>query len=95
MMKQFKKLSELEQAEWIEPLGFVERQESVKEALGQLKDKEIGISVERKNLESEKKLHVREIKRIQNEDQSRFNKHPVLHNRYLLMRLLGMCCCVF
>ena len=89
LMKEFKKLSEPEQEDWFEPLDFVERQESVREALGQLKDKEIFISEERKKLESEKKLHVREIKRIQSEDQSRFNKHPVLHNRYLLMKLLG------
>ena len=92
MLKEFKKLSDSEQEQWLEPLEFVERQESVKEALGQLKDKEIRISEDRKKLESEKKLHVREIKRIQSEDQSRFNKHPVLHNRYLLMKLLGMWC---
>ena len=92
MLKEFKKLSDSEQEQWLEPLEFVERQESVKEALGQLKDKELRISEDRKKLESEKKLHVREIKRIQSEDQSRFNKHPVLHNRYLLMKLLGMWC---
>ena len=92
MLKEFKKLSDSEQEMWVEPLEFVERQESVKEALGQLKDKELRISEDRKKLESEKKLHVREIKRIQSEDQSRFNKHPVLHNRYLLMKLLGMWC---
>ena len=31
----------------------------------------------------------RELKRIHNEDQSRYNNHPVLNERYLLLMLLG------
>lgn len=37
----------------------------------------------------EKKLHLRELKRVSDEDNSRFNSHPILHNRYLLLNLLG------
>lgn len=40
-------------------------------------------------LERERNLHIRELKRIHNEDQSRFNSHPVLNERYLLLMLLG------
>ena len=40
-------------------------------------------------LERERNLHIRELKRIHNEDQSRFNNHVVLHDRYLFIQLLG------
>ncbi|KAK2173040.1 hypothetical protein NP493_908g00022 [Ridgeia piscesae] len=40
-------------------------------------------------LERERNLHIRELKRIHNEDNSRFNHHPVLNDRYLLLSLLG------
>ena len=40
-------------------------------------------------LERERNLHIRELKRIHNEDQSRFNNHPVLCERYLLLMLIG------
>lgn len=33
-------------------------------------------------LERERNLHIRELKRIHNEDQSRFGAHPVLSERY-------------
>ncbi len=33
--------------------------------------------------------HVRTIKRLQEEDSSRFNAFPVLGNRYVLMNMLG------
>jgi serine/threonine protein kinase len=34
-------------------------------------------------------IHFREAKRIRDEDNSKFNHFPVLHNRYLLTKLLG------
>ena len=40
-------------------------------------------------IENEKTLHIRETKRMRDEDASRFNCRPVLHQRYLLLRLLG------
>jgi serine/threonine protein kinase len=33
--------------------------------------------------------HIRELKRAKDEEASRFSNYPVLHNRYLLMSLLG------
>lgn len=45
--------------------------------------------MEMEKLERERNLHIRELKRIHNEDQSRFNSHPVLCDRYLLLMLIG------
>lgn len=78
-----------EAAVWIPPLEHVVQEEVIKVALSHLKREEVTIAQERKKLESEKKLHIRELKRVRDEDQSRFNKLPVLNNRYLLMKLLG------
>lgn len=50
-------------------------------------DKEITSELER--LDRERNLHIREIKRIANEDASRFKDHPLLNHRYLLLNLLG------
>ncbi|VDM32675.1 unnamed protein product [Hydatigera taeniaeformis] len=50
-------------------------------------DKEIQSELER--LDRERNLHIREIKRIANEDASRFKDHPLLNERYLLLNLLG------
>ena len=58
--------------------------------LEQLKREETGLSEERKLLDSEKAAHQKELKRCYSEDQSRFQKElPLLHNRYLLVSLLG------
>jgi tousled-like kinase len=40
-------------------------------------------------LERERNLHIRELKRSPNEDQSRFNNHVTLNDRYRLLTLLG------
>jgi tousled-like kinase len=37
----------------------------------------------------ERNAHVRELRRIRDENASRFNNHPMLNERYLLMELLG------
>ncbi|OAE27896.1 hypothetical protein AXG93_2334s1200 [Marchantia polymorpha subsp. ruderalis] len=39
--------------------------------------------------EHEKACHIREMKRIRDEDGSRFNHFPILNNRYALLNLLG------
>lgn len=54
-----------------------------------LKKEDADLQVEMEKLERERNLHIRELKRIHNEDQSRFNSHPVLNERYLLLMLLG------
>jgi len=54
-----------------------------------LKKEDADLQLEMDKLERERNLHIRELKRIHNEDQSRFNSHPVLNERYLLLMLLG------
>lgn len=44
---------------------------------------------EKDRLERERNLHIREMKRVQSEEQSRFKDHILLHDRYLLLSLLG------
>jgi len=53
------------------------------------KQEEADLEEQYNNLLLEKKLHLRELKRVSDEDNSRFSSHPVLHNRYLLLNLLG------
>lgn len=48
-----------------------------------LKKEDADLQLEMEKLERERNLHIRELKRIHNEDQSRFNSHPVLNERYL------------
>ena len=47
------------------------------------------MQAELEQLERERNLHIRELKRSLAEDQSRFNNHPTLHSRYLLLHLIG------
>lgn len=54
-----------------------------------LKKEDADLQMEMEKLERERNLHIRELKRIHNEDQSRFNNHPVLCDRYLLLVLIG------
>ncbi|CAF2881028.1 unnamed protein product [Rotaria sp. Silwood2] len=54
-----------------------------------LKKEEVDLQIEYEKLERERNLHIRELKRIYNEDHSRFQDHPVLNDRYLLLSLIG------
>lgn len=52
------------------------------------------LNVDREKLMFEKNLHLRELKRIHDEEQSRFNDCPILgpspsQKRYILLQLLG------
>ncbi|KAL3187436.1 hypothetical protein MRX96_025502 [Rhipicephalus microplus] len=67
---------------------YYEQEEILKLRQVSLK-KDTDLQVELEKLERERNLHIRELKRIHNEDQSRFNNHPVLNERYLLLILLG------
>ncbi|XP_022696465.1 serine/threonine-protein kinase tousled-like 2 isoform X3 [Varroa jacobsoni] len=65
-------------------------QEEILKLRGQtLKKEDTDLQLELEKLERERNLHIRELKRIHNEDASRFNNHPVLNERYLLLILLG------
>lgn len=68
---------------------FYEQDEILKLRAAATKKEDLDLQVEAEKLEQEKNAHVREIRRIHSEDSSRFNEHQVLHERYLLLNLLG------
>ncbi|XP_039297024.1 serine/threonine-protein kinase tousled-like 2 [Nilaparvata lugens] len=68
---------------------YYEADEILKLRQSALKKEDADLQLEMEKLERERNLHIRELKRIHNEDQSRFNNHAVLHDRYLLLMLLG------
>merc|ERR1712012_479540 len=68
---------------------YYESEEILKLRQNSLKKDDAEIASEMEKLERERNLHIRELKRIHNEDQSRYNNHPVLNERYLLLMLLG------
>lgn len=68
---------------------YYECDEILKLRQNALKKEDTDLQLETEKLERERNLHIRELKRIHNEDQSRFNNHPVLNDRYLLLMLLG------
>ncbi|XP_044734702.1 serine/threonine-protein kinase tousled-like 2 isoform X3 [Chrysoperla carnea] len=68
---------------------YYESDEILKLRQSALKKEDADLQLEMEKLERERNLHIRELKRIHNEDQSRFNNHPVLNDRYLLLMLLG------
>uniref|UniRef100_A0A4W5K4A7 non-specific serine/threonine protein kinase n=1 Tax=Hucho hucho TaxID=62062 RepID=A0A4W5K4A7_9TELE len=68
---------------------YHEQEEIYKLRLGHLKKEEAEIQVELERLERVRNLHIRELKRINNEDSSQFKDHPTLNERYLLLHLLG------
>lgn len=68
---------------------FYEQDEIMKLRQASLKKEDTDLQMELEKLEQERNLHIREMKRIHSEDTSRFNDHPVLNSRYLLLSLLG------
>jgi len=57
--------------------------------LQQLKKDEADLQYERDKLHRERSLHIREMKRIQHEDVSKYKSNIELNGRYLLLNLLG------
>uniref|UniRef100_F7A0P7 Serine/threonine-protein kinase tousled-like 1-B n=1 Tax=Ciona intestinalis TaxID=7719 RepID=F7A0P7_CIOIN len=68
---------------------YHERDEVLRQRLSAVKRDEVELQVELEKLERERSLHIRELKRISNEDNSRFNDNPVLNKQYLFLTLLG------
>ncbi|XP_037546970.1 serine/threonine-protein kinase tousled-like 2 [Nematolebias whitei] len=68
---------------------YRQQEEIFKLQIGRLKKEEAEIQTELEHLERVRSLHIRELKRIHNEDTSKFNDHPTLNDRYLLLHLLG------
>ncbi|MEQ2242812.1 Serine/threonine-protein kinase tousled-like 2, partial [Ilyodon furcidens] len=69
--------------------AYREQEEIFKLRIGRLKKEEAEIQAELEQLERVRNLHIRELKRIHNEDSSPFRDHPTLNDRYLLLHLLG------
>ncbi|XP_017293469.1 serine/threonine-protein kinase tousled-like 2 isoform X2 [Kryptolebias marmoratus] len=68
---------------------YRQQEEIFKLRIGRLKKEEAEILTELEHLERVRSLHIRELKRIHNEDNSKFGDHPTLNDRYLLLHLLG------
>ncbi|GBG33279.1 Serine/threonine-protein kinase TOUSLED [Hondaea fermentalgiana] len=70
-------------------LEAIELEESIKVELANLKRIEQELVEERARVDLEKLVYLQSLRRLRDEDASRFNRQPVLHNRYLLRELLG------
>jgi len=68
---------------------YYEAEEILRLRQNSLKKDDAEMATEMEKLERERNLHIRELKRIHNEDQSRYTIHPTLNDRYLLLSLLG------
>ncbi|XP_037545168.1 serine/threonine-protein kinase tousled-like 2 isoform X2 [Nematolebias whitei] len=77
------------ESEALSQAEYHEQEEIFKLRLGYLKKEEAEIQAELERLERVRNLHIRELKRIHNEDNSQFKDHPTLNDRYLLLHLLG------
>ncbi|KAJ0966358.1 hypothetical protein J5N97_027496 [Dioscorea zingiberensis] len=68
---------------------FLIQDEIYKSRLASIKREEENALRERDRYELEKARHIREMKRIRDEDASRFNNFQILNHRYALLNLLG------
>ena len=83
------KASEEVKSKWISPQEYVCNEEIYKGRLASMRREEDALAKELERLTAEKHCHVRELKRVKDEDNSRFNLHPILNDRYVLLNLLG------
>ena len=74
---------------YISPDEYVSRDEAFKARLAALKREEDALARERDRVEADKARHARELRRLADEDASRFGDCPTLAGRYVLGRLLG------
>uniref|UniRef100_A0A915BUT1 Protein kinase domain-containing protein n=1 Tax=Parascaris univalens TaxID=6257 RepID=A0A915BUT1_PARUN len=68
---------------------YMEQDEIYRLRREHLKKEEAELIAERDRLERERNLHIRELKRVQYEEASRYKDHELLNKRYLLLSLLG------
>lgn len=73
----------------LHPDDWLLQEEALKARLASIRRDEDALKTEGQRLEFEKNVHIREIKRLRDEEASRFGDHPILHGRYLLLELLG------
>ncbi|KAJ3165875.1 hypothetical protein HDU88_003750 [Geranomyces variabilis] len=68
---------------------YFERSEIYSLRLAALKREELELRARQAETHRERTTHIREMRRIAEEDRSRFSHHPLLNDRYLLMSLIG------
>lgn len=68
---------------------YMEQDEILKLRIIALKKEEAELNTYLGKLQIERNQHVRELRRIRDENASRFNNNPMLNDRYLLIELLG------
>ncbi|TKR67857.1 hypothetical protein L596_023941 [Steinernema carpocapsae] len=68
---------------------YLEQDEIYRLRKEHLKKEDADLLADKDRLERERNLHIRELKRVQYEEASRFRDHELLHKRYLLLSLLG------
>ncbi|XP_068438781.1 serine/threonine-protein kinase tousled-like 2 isoform X1 [Clinocottus analis] len=78
-----------QESEALSLADYHEQEEIFKLRIGYLKKEEAEIQAELEHLERVRNVHIRELKRIHNEDNSQFKDQPTLNDRYLLLHLLG------
>ncbi len=66
-----------------------EEEEILKIKMNNIKKDENELQSVLEKLYQERDSHVRRFRRLQDEDQSRFKGHPILNERYLLLKLIG------
>jgi len=82
----------LKPASLFSPMGvneYHEQDEILRLRANAIKKEEQELQQELEKLERERNIHIRELKRINNEDQSRLNHNPILNDRYLLLDMIG------
>ncbi|KAK7919559.1 hypothetical protein WMY93_010843 [Mugilogobius chulae] len=71
-----------QESEALSVAEYHEQEEIFKLRIGHLKKEEAEVQSELEQLERVRNLHIRELKRIHNEDNSQFKDHPTLNDRY-------------
>eukprot|EP00775_Hariotina_reticulata_P004997 gene4997-5239_t len=74
---------------YISSADYVMQDEILKVRLSVLKREEEQLSKEDERLQQDKMRHLRCLKRLRDEESSRFTGQPTLHQRYVLLQLLG------
>eukprot|EP00884_Botryococcus_braunii_P022527 jgi/Botrbrau1/8959/Bobra.0148s0071.2 len=74
---------------YLSPNDFVTMDESLKARLTALKRDEDAVNKEKERLEIEMQRHVREMRRLKDEEASRMAVGTTLNDRYILMKLIG------
>ena len=71
------------------PLDALEKQKAMERKIRSLQQQEKDFTLKDQQLTIEKGAHIRSLKRVASEDASRFVSRPKLHDRYVLLSLLG------